>query len=612
MRRDLRALLSSAAVYAVFYAAYFFRSLISGDYIAPSDSLDFGLAAFLSQQTLWTDWLYSGYPIAADPQSMTWYPVFQLLRATGVGWNVYIVAPYLIASLGCFLLVWRMTGVWLAALFAGFVYGFSGMMLAHISHFNQIHAAAWLPFVIYGLQLTREGHGREGALVGSAAFALMIAAGHPQIVVYTLYLAVALVCTWVFIDRQARSTAWRRLSWSAGALLLGAALASVVILPVIELASFAARGTPSLERYASTALPPRQLLSMVFPLLFGGFRTSIESAVPYVGESSPGEMTGYAGLLPLSLLAAGAFMLRRMRADVRIWAGLAVVAAVLCLGTATPLGSLFYHVPGYASFRVPARHLFIVTFCVAVGSGLAFAQLYADLKGRRKLAAAVAATLLAGAGIAMPLMSRDPTVEASLTEHPMYLTWAIILPCAVAAAFAGLGLLSSLAAVARRVPAVLIGLLMLGLHLGEMAAFHYVMPGYNLEYAEVPESWVTLTSPMVPLRDELRRTGERVLVVDGSRNWFLRPNLTRAWAVPAASGTGALGIERYLTMLDMGGPGDISPRALAPDHRGADLFAVRYLLVPKVWRAAPDLELPATRWTPLAELRFREDDPDPV
>ena len=60
MRRDLGALLTSVLVYGVFYAAYFFRCLSSGEDIAPSDSLDFGLAAFLSRQTLWSDWMYSG------------------------------------------------------------------------------------------------------------------------------------------------------------------------------------------------------------------------------------------------------------------------------------------------------------------------------------------------------------------------------------------------------------------------------------------------------------------------------------------------------------------------------------------------------------------------
>ena len=73
------------AFFTIFYLAFFANSLASGNYIAPSDSLDFGLSAFLSDQTIWTDGMYSGYPIAADPQAMTWYPVFRLFRAAGLG-----------------------------------------------------------------------------------------------------------------------------------------------------------------------------------------------------------------------------------------------------------------------------------------------------------------------------------------------------------------------------------------------------------------------------------------------------------------------------------------------------------------------------------------------
>jgi len=158
--------------YGIFFTLFFLKSLLTGNFIAPSDSLDFGVAAYLSSPSLWTQGMYSGYPIAADPQSLTWYPVLHLLRGLGLGWNGFLISAYVIASTTAFLFVRRLTTSTAAGVFSGFVYGFSGVILGHIGHFNQIHAAAWVPLALYGFHLIREGEYRPGGLVAAAAFAL--------------------------------------------------------------------------------------------------------------------------------------------------------------------------------------------------------------------------------------------------------------------------------------------------------------------------------------------------------------------------------------------------------------------------------------------------------
>ena len=91
MLRDVRAFAAALSGYAALYGAFFWKSLASGDYIAPSDSLDFGVSAYLSPFALWTEGMYSGYPIAADQQSLTWYPVLRLLRLAGADWYIFII-----------------------------------------------------------------------------------------------------------------------------------------------------------------------------------------------------------------------------------------------------------------------------------------------------------------------------------------------------------------------------------------------------------------------------------------------------------------------------------------------------------------------------------------
>lgn len=603
--RDLGALAVAWLGYAAFFGAFFWQSLASGYYIAPSDSLDFGVAAYLSPVMLWTQAMYSGYPIAADPQSLSWYPVLHLFRGLGLDWNLYLISAYPIAAATCFLFVRRLTGSNLASAFAGFTYGFSGVMLAHIIHFNQIHAAAWVPLALYGLQVTREGHYRSGAAAAAVGFALMWLAGHPQVPVYTAYLSLALVVGQIVIDRPARSVGIARVAWSLGAIVLGTALAAVTIIPMVELGQLSGRAEANWELYISKALPPRQLLGLILPFAFGGFTPDGETEVPYFGVGAPPENTGYVGLLPIALVLAAIGTMSRRR-DLWLWGALAVIAALLCLGDATPLGTLFYYLPGYAKFRVPARHLFVTSLCLAVTSGLVFSELTRRRDGWTTIAAANVATAVV-AGVAFAALSWWWSDVRNALDDEMYSAWASGWSTGIAAGFALFAaLIRGLA-----VPAAMTAgaVLIAALHVADLTAFHYFTSD-QLGYADVPRSESTPHPRIARLRDELQQSGERVLAADGSKNPFLLPNLTRIWNLPAASGSGSLSLARYSQLLGMGGPGDVYPETLSVPHRGLDLFSIRYVMVRTHEPLAADLSSHPERWSALERLQYYDNDRD--
>jgi hypothetical protein len=593
-------------LYGLFYAAFFVQSFLSGDYIAPSDSLDFGVAAYLSSPALWTQGMYSGYPIAADPQALTWYPVLHLFHTLGADWNLFLIAAYVIASATGFLFVRRLTGSNLAGVFSGVVCGFSGIMLGYIANFNQIHAFAWVPLALYGLQLIREGAHRPGAAVAAMAIALMWLAGHPQVSVYAMYLAAGVVGGGLLVDRPSRAVALARLRWSGVALALGLALAAIALLPMVELARVSGRADASWGLYASNALPPRELLTLLMPFAFGGFWTHSDGRLPYLGETGD---SAYVGLLPLALALAAVFVVSRHRREARLWIGAGSIAALLCLGPATPLSALFYYAPGYASFQAPLRHLFILSLCLAVGAGLGFAELTRRRRHRGVVAvAAAAAALVTGIGLAA-FVWRTAEVRALMDSHPNYLTWALAWPLALAGGLVVLVLVGRLLPDGRGGTAVF-GVLLIAVQVGDLAMLHYRMPSSQFEYADIVRAEAVPHPRMVALREELVRTGERVLATDGSKNQFLLPNLTRAWRIQAASGSGSLGIQRYLEVLGMGGSGEVSPETLSPAHRGLDLFAIRYALVRQDSSLAGNLGRQAGRWQPVENLHYYEDDPD--
>ena len=113
----------------------------------------------------------------------------------------------------------------------------------------------------------------------------------------------------------------------------------------------------------------------------------------------------------MALAIAAPFVLSRHRREARIWMGIAVIEVLLCLGPATPLGMLFFYAPGYSSFQAPLRHLFLVSLCLAVVSGLALAELTSRERRGVVAAAGSAATLLGGIGFA-GVAWRTPAVRA--------------------------------------------------------------------------------------------------------------------------------------------------------------------------------------------------------
>jgi hypothetical protein len=607
MHSDGRACAAAGLLYAAFYTAFFLESLLTGDYIAPGDSLDFGVAAYLSSPSLWTHGMYSGYPIIADPQSLTWYPLLQAFRAMGVSWNAFMIVPYVIASTACFLLVRRVTGSNLAGAFSGFVYGFSGVMLGHIWHFNQIHAAAWAPLALYGLHIIREGSYQTGTTVAAIGFALMWLAGHPQLPVYIVYICGALVLGGLLIDRPPQPIVFRRFLWSGLAIALGCGLAAVVLVPMIELGELSRRAASTWDLYISMQLPPWQLLALPLPLAFGGFWTSATGHLPFVGFQGPPETTAYVGLLALALALGAPFLRSSLRLEGRVWLVLTAITALLCLGGATPLGTLFFYAPGYSSFRVPARHLFVVSLCLAVGSGLTFSELTRSRKSHELAAAAIVGTVALALAAFAVFALRTPIIASLLSGDRTYVAWALGWPLAFAAALVTCTLaVTKLAQDGRTLlaPAVML----IALHVGDMLVFHYRFPGNRFEYADVTAEDIAPRPRVAALRQELHRRQERVLAADGSKNPFLLPNLTRAWDIPAASGTGSLGIERYLDVLGMGGPGDVYAETLSDAHRGLDLFSVRYALVPRAWGLGDVLQR-SGRWSAVEELRYEEQDP---
>ncbi|MGB7923687.1 MAG: YfhO family protein [Pyrinomonadaceae bacterium] len=535
--------------------------------------------------------ILGGYPITADPQVMAWYPV-SLLFYLFNSWNGYMVAAYVLASCFTYGYVHTLTASRLASAVSGLVYGLSGFMMAHLGHTTIIHCAAWLPLIIWSLEMLRSKRSAAWLATGSTALACSFLAGHPQIFYYTLLLAAAYI---VVQGWNAPAGRVRYYITASVVITLGIGLSAIQLLPTIELSGLSMRSEMSYQNFISYALPSGHLPIVLFPYLFGGSGWY----APYFGRWNIAELTGYIGLLPL-MLAAAALVAGQRRGLALFWFITALIALLLTLGGETPLARLTFHLPVINKFRVPARHFLEAAFAVSILSGLGVAAIQ---RGAVKIRSALGIVVVIGGALAGCL--------GALLFYRNY--W---LGLAISNGIEGLRL-SPWANPATGVPLMVFlcgaaaficfhrnprsawtnGVLLLVLTL-DLATFGWFC--YWQDQSPRKEEILTPPISAARYRPILEATAQRLMPLQGALGTRdeIFPDISRLWGVPSASGYGPLLLRRVGEMASMNNGGVVDQQSLAVDNQSLNLMAVRFitLRVPQSEAVAASGAGGPTRW----------------
>jgi hypothetical protein len=313
---------------------------------------------------LWDPDLFLGAPFLANPQTAVLYPpswLFLLGPVESV-YTAQLVLHAFLAGFFTYLLARYAFGVLpLAAMVGGLAYAFGGFAVGQVGHLNQISAAAWLPGVLFAYDRFAVTRRAYWVALGALALGMQLLAGHPQETYMTLIVLGifgAVRAPW----RSARQLAWCAIG-GAGICVLGAGLSAAQVLPTLELASLSIRGEGvSWPDAVAGSLPPYLAVRALLPPYW--------IRVPYT------EYLGYVGVAPITL-GCLAVMLGRWRA-VLFAALISALGLFLALGENNGwYGLVFSSVPGFDTFRVPARWLLLWMFGAAL-----LASLGADWIGR--------------------------------------------------------------------------------------------------------------------------------------------------------------------------------------------------------------------------------------
>jgi len=336
---------------------------------------------------LWNPYMLGGMPFLADPHTALFYPLnlFYLIMPPGSAFLLVALIQLFLAGFFGFLF-FREIGLHPgAAIFAGLVFMFNPFFITHLINPTNVDSGIWLPLMLFFFERYLKTQ-RFFYLVGLAlAFCMSVLGGFPQIMVFSTYcflLYAALRMLYAMLLMKHKQLKYPIFKGVAIALILGGLLASLQLLPTLELSQHSARAKLSYEDFEDIFIPPDSLLMYVFPYFFGEPNKNWYGAFVRAckGPARTGsffrnsflENNAYLGILPLILVIFALFRYHRNFHFV-FFAILVIGGISMTLGM--PTFRLAYHfLPGFNFSRI-CRIVYVYSFGMAGLSGLGLSML---------------------------------------------------------------------------------------------------------------------------------------------------------------------------------------------------------------------------------------------
>jgi hypothetical protein len=562
------------AFYTLFFCVFFSPILLSNRLLAPGDGFIQSVPAFYAPLTLWTDLLLAGYPAAADPTVQSWYPL-RFIFAQFHAWNGFVISAYVLASCFTYGYVYTLTKSRLAGLASGLIYSTSGFMVAHLGHTSMVHGAAWTPLLIWALERLRSAFTAHWFAIAALSITCIALAGHPQIFIYSLGIGTAYVAA---LGGAAVLGRWRYFGLYVTTVILGSGIAAVQFLPTVELTRLSPRIGISFADFVFYSLTPHQIITLIFPYLFGGAPWSFYN-LPYFGYGTPTELSGYIGILPL-ILSVIVPLSYRWKPLPFFWSAVAIIAFLLALGNTTPLAKILYQVPLYNKFRIPARHFLEVSLAISILSGFGIVSVQNRLvKNRLLLAVIIMFSVVILLSLTSVMLSQGKIQALAIRtniHNISVMPWknlalGVPLIIAISSSLTLLYWYQLPSSFSRQT--LLIAMLVV-----DLSSFSWFC---EWKYASPHKNSLRTPDHVTRYRKLLNDTGQRLLPVKGgdSSIFEIPPNISRMWGIRSSSGYGPLIPSRVLQLLSIDAGGHMSMSQRFNTDRSLDIMGVKYIFL---------------------------------
>jgi len=564
---------------------YFYSAVKSNLVLAQGDgwTANMGLrllvGKFLQQGEipLWNPYIFSGMPLLASIYPGSLYPpnwIFAVL-SPGVAINLVVITTYHLAIVGSYR-YGRAIGLdRIAALLVGVMFAFGGFMVTSMGQTATITTACWLPWILLVIEKLYRKPSSLWMILGAIFVALQFFGGVPQMTWYT----VLVTGSYSLFSIVWRDQYYSRVKFVGAVMMMvigGALLSAIQLLPLRELQQQSGRAAITYDYFSAYSFPPGQVLSLIFPYLFGG-ASQLPYKTPYWGDWGIFVTCGYVGLLGLLLALIAVFSKKNHVAW--FWIGIAATSLLLSFGSYLPFGinRLLYQVPIYNLFRGSFRHMLEFTFSLAVLAGFGMNQLRqcgcAEKYRLLKMSTSVLALGILVALFVYKVTGSQITqgINNSLTNPE------ILIPLFFAAA--------SIAALCfyAKAQSTLSGMLVILVLMGDLAAYGHALEwkSYRFDVAERLKD----PAPVQFIKSREANLDSFRLLSYASWPWenyelLNYPNNSIARGIQSVNGYDMLRLTRPAVVM-----GDMSPDGVVQDvgvfsvaDQGLNLFNVKYLL----------------------------------
>ncbi len=323
---------------------------------------------------LWTTLINSGYPVLPDAVGV-FYPVnlvlFTLFDAV-TAYNLSIIASVILFGSGFY---WWLRGMGIGrsvSLYAGVTLMLSGIIIPRLTHGMVIPSLSLLPWILGSVLRYAERPSAGTTMLVALFTATQFLANFPQASVITVGFA---AIYFLFTVRRSPDI-FRRTVLFALLIVVAAGIAAVQLIPSWEYLSLSSRqGGFGPEGAVQYSYHPKNFLTFLDPFAIGTPKNGTYPPYWVLYGSIFWENSGYAGLIPIVLAAAGIplLLMSRKRETGRHAFGFflasAAGAALLMLGKFSPLYIIFT-VPPLSLFRTPSRFLWIAVPSLVIAGAI--------------------------------------------------------------------------------------------------------------------------------------------------------------------------------------------------------------------------------------------------
>jgi Bacterial membrane protein YfhO len=315
---------------------------------------------------LWNPYAGFGAPLMADPSLALAYPPtwLNLVLAPSTYYKLLVVGHCAWGGLGVLLLARHLRLAADASLVAALAYCLSGPFLSAASLFHHYTGAAWMPWVLLGLQRLLRSPSAGSALRLGVAAAMQILAGSGDLCLMTLVAAVFLVGLEGPVPKLLTSA--RTLRFGLLALVLAAGLAAVQWIPTRELLASGARPRQG-DQSLYWSLHPASVPDLAAHGAVSGLPLSPAAREALFEGRDPLLSSIYWGPVTLVLALVGVVLPGPGRA--RLAGGL-LFFLMAALGRHTPFYPLLLHLPVFPLLRYPIKYLWGASLFAALLAGL--------------------------------------------------------------------------------------------------------------------------------------------------------------------------------------------------------------------------------------------------